>query len=179
MSSAIPPASHNNYCWAIAAPSGPVSGAVMGVFNVAFVPNRKCWRPGRCNLLRRAVRPYERTLGDPGARIDSVVEPEYTGKFAFETAGGAITRPPTIPGAFAHRDIRYVVQYQSRWRPFASDAVANANTAWTNAAYESVRSWLSGSAYQGYADPGLPDWQRQYYGTSLNRYPQSIPPAPA
>jgi FAD/FMN-containing dehydrogenase len=114
------------------------------------------------------------------------------GKIAFETAGGAIARPPASEAAFAHRDIHYVVQYQSRWRPGSSDSVANANIAWTHATYESVRSWLSGSAYQGYADPNLSDWQHQYYGGSLQRlrtikrkydpdnvfrYPQSIPPA--
>ena len=70
--------------------------------------------------------------------------------------------------------------------------MAEANIAWTKAVYESVRPWLSGSAYQGYADPYLPDWQHQYYGASLERlraikrkydpdnafrYPQSIPPA--
>jgi FAD/FMN-containing dehydrogenase len=113
------------------------------------------------------------------------------GKVAFETAGGAIARP-TSPAAFAHRDIRYVVQYQSRWRPGSSDAVADANIAWTQAMYDSVRPWLSGSAYQGYADPNLPDWQQQYYGASFSRlrtikrkydpenvfrYAQSIPPA--
>lgn len=112
------------------------------------------------------------------------------GKVAFETAGGAIARLPASAAAFAHRDIRYVVQYQSRWRPGSSDSVANANIAWTQAMYESVRPWLSGSAYQGYADPNLLDWQQQYYGASLPRlreikrkydpdnvfrYPQSIP----
>lgn len=114
------------------------------------------------------------------------------GKVALETAGGAILRPAESPAAFAHRDIRYVVQYQSRWRPGSNDSVADANIAWTQAMYESVRPWLSGSAYQGYADPHLANWQRQYYGDSLERlraikrkydpdnvfrYPQSIPPA--
>lgn len=138
------------------------------------------------------VEAIERRQADPVMTPKDYVGGINVGKFAFETAGGAIARPPAEPGAFAHRDIRYVVQYQSRWRPFSSDAVANVNIAWTNAAYESVRPWLSGSAYQGYADPGLPDWQRQYYGASLHRlrtikrkydpenvfrYPQSIPPA--
>jgi FAD/FMN-containing dehydrogenase len=114
------------------------------------------------------------------------------GKIAFESAGGAIARPPASSAAFAHRDITFAVQYQSRWRPGSSDAVAEANIAWTHETYESVRSWLSGSAYQGYADPYLADWQQQYYGSSLPRlreikrkydpdnvfrYPQSIPPA--
>ena len=114
------------------------------------------------------------------------------GKIAFETAGGAIARRPASEAAFAHRDTRYVVQYQSRWRPPSTNAVADANVAWTQATYESVRPWLSGSAYQGYADRNLSDWQRQYYGASLGRlrtikrtydpdnvfrYPQSIPPA--
>ncbi|HZY99822.1 MAG TPA: FAD-binding oxidoreductase [Candidatus Baltobacteraceae bacterium] len=113
------------------------------------------------------------------------------GKIAFETAGGAIARAPASPSAFAHRDITYVVQYQSRWRPGSSDSVANANVEWTQAMYDSVRPWLSGSAYQGYADRDLPDWQQQYYGSSLQRlraikrkydpdsvfsYPQSIAP---
>lgn len=114
------------------------------------------------------------------------------GKVAFESAGGAIAKPAPTATAFAHRDIRYVVQYQSRWRPDSSQSVADANIAWTQATYESMRPWLSGSAYQGYADPKLADWQQQYYGVNLPRlrtikrkwdpdnifrYPQSIPPA--
>ncbi|HVA28142.1 MAG TPA: FAD-dependent oxidoreductase [Candidatus Baltobacteraceae bacterium] len=114
------------------------------------------------------------------------------GKIAFESAGGAVARPSPTAAAFAHRDIRYVVQYQSRWRPGSSESVANANIAWTQATYDSVRPWLSGSAYQGYADPKLSDWQHQYYGSNFSRlraikrkydpdnvfrYAQSIPPA--
>lgn len=114
------------------------------------------------------------------------------GKIAFESAGGKIAAGPSTPAAFAHRDIHYVVQYQSRWRPGSSDAVADANIAWTQATYDAVAPWLSGSAYQGYADRKLADWAHQYYGASLPRlrevkrtydpdnvfsYPQSIPPA--
>jgi len=149
---------------------------------------RSTWPAQAFEALVEAI---ERRQADPVMTPKDYVGGLNVGKFAFETAGGAIARP-AAPAAFAHRDIRYVVQYQSRWRPYSSDAIANANIAWTNAAYESVRPWLSGSAYQGYADRGLSDWQRQYYGASLHRlraikrkydpenvfrYPQSIPPA--
>ena len=91
------------------------------------------------------------------------------GKIAFESAGGAISRQPSSFAAFAHRDTRFVAQYQGRWHPDAGEAVADTNIAWTQAMYESVRPWLSGSAYQGYADPFLADWPQQYYGASLPR----------
>ncbi|HET9391906.1 MAG TPA: FAD-binding oxidoreductase [Candidatus Rubrimentiphilum sp.] len=91
------------------------------------------------------------------------------GKVAFESAGGAISQPGLDAMAFAHRDIRIVTQYQARWQPGSPASVARANIAWTQAMYDSVRPWLSGSAYQGYADPFLSDWQHQYYGTHVAR----------
>ncbi len=138
------------------------------------------------------VEAIARRQADPVLTPRDFVGAVNIGKVAFETAGGAIARAPAAAAAFAHRDIRYVVQYQSRWRPGSSAAVAEANIAWTQAMYDAVRPWLSGSAYQGYADPNLADWQQQYYGASLERlraikrkydpdnvfrYAQSIPPA--
>lgn len=149
---------------------------------------RQTWPAQAFEALADAI---ERRQADPLLTPHDFVGAINVGKVAFETAGGAIARPPA-PAAFAHRDIRYVVQYQSRWRPFASNSIANANIAWTQAMYESVTQWLSGSAYQGYADPNLPNWQHQYFGASVQRlraikrkydpanlfrYPQSIPPA--
>lgn len=148
----------------------------------------KTWPPQAFEALADAI---ARRQADPVLTPPDFQGATNIGKVAFETAGGAIARPDPS-AAFAHRDIRYVVQYQSRWRPGSSSTVANANIAWTQAMYEAVRPWLSGSAYQGYADPDLPDWQQQYYGMSLPRlraikrkydpsnvfrYAQSIPPA--
>lgn len=150
---------------------------------------RTTWPAEAFAALAEAI---ERRQADPVLTPGNYIGGINIGKIAFETAGGAIARPPATPSAFAHRDIRYVVQYQARWRPQSSDSVAKANIAWTEATFESVKQWLSGSAYQGYADPNLSDWQRQYYGASLRRlraikrkydpdgvfrYPQSIPPA--
>jgi FAD/FMN-containing dehydrogenase len=150
---------------------------------------RQTWPAQAFEALAEAI---ARRQADPTLTPQDFQSAVNIGKIAFETAGGAIARPPENAAAFAHRDIRYVVQYQSRWRPGSSDSVADANIAWTQATYESVRPWLSGSAYQGYADPNLSDWQRQYYGASLSRlraikkkydpanvfrYAQSIPPA--
>lgn len=149
---------------------------------------RATWPPQAFEALVEAI---ARRQADPVLTPADFQGAVNVGKIAFETAGGAIARPAST-AAFAHRDIRYVVQYQSRWKPGSSDSVANANIAWTQATYESVRPWLSGKAYQGYADPNLSDWQQQYYGESLTRlkevkrkydpdnvfrYAQSIPQA--
>jgi len=149
---------------------------------------RSAWPPEAFQALADAI---AKRQADPVLTPAGFHGAVNIGKVAFETAGGAISRA-AHPAAFAHRDIRYVVQYQSRWRPDASNSVADANVAWTQAMYDSVKPWLSGSAYQGYADRYLSDWQRQYYGSNLERlreikrkydpgnvfsYPQSIPPA--
>jgi FAD/FMN-containing dehydrogenase len=150
---------------------------------------RQTWPSQAFEALVEAI---ERRQADPMLTPHNFQAGVNIGKVAFESAGGAITRVPLTTAAFAHRDIRYVVQYQSRWRPGSSEAVANANIEWTHAMYDAVRPWLSGSAYQGYADPYLSGWQQQYYGASLERlreikrkydpenvfrYAQSIPPA--
>jgi FAD/FMN-containing dehydrogenase len=177
----------------------PDECAVKGVSPHGILPRPAFY--AKSDLIRRAwpaeafealVDAIMRRQADPVLTPPDFQSAVNVGKIAFETAGGAIARPPAGGTAFAHRDIRYVVQYQSRWRPFSSDSVAGANVAWTQATYESVRQWLSGSAYQGYADPHLRDWQHQYFGSSLARlraikrkydpdnvfrYPQSIPPA--
>lgn len=149
---------------------------------------RKTWPPEAFQALAEAI---AKRQADPVLTPPDFQGAVNIGKVAFETAGGAIARPVSL-AAFAHRDIDYVVQYQSRWRPDSSSSVAEANIAWTQSMYDSVKPWLSGSAYQGYADRNLSDWQHQYYGNNLQRlrevkrkydpdnvfrYPQSIPVA--
>jgi Berberine and berberine like len=41
-----------------------------------------------------------------------------------------------------------------------------------DAASSSEEFWACGQAYQNYADPALPDWQRAYYGANYPRLQQ-------
>ena len=106
--------------------------------------------------------------------------------------GGAINRVAADATAFAHRNTLFSFQYNSNWNSRDSAAVIAAHHAWLTKTWQSMRPYASGSAYQNYIDPDLPNWQQAYYGANLARlqqvkaiydphnlfhFAQSIPPA--
>ncbi|MBA3718282.1 MAG: FAD-binding oxidoreductase [Actinobacteria bacterium] len=94
------------------------------------------------------------------------------GKILIEIADGAVGSVATDATAFPHRDALFVLQIASRWRKTGSQEVAAANMSWAGELYSEVEPYRSGSAYLGYIDPELEDWEQAYYGANLARLRQ-------
>ena len=94
------------------------------------------------------------------------------GGLLLDACGGAINRVPAQATAFCHRDDLCSLQYYTSWSASASTAVQTRQRAWLNDAWQMMRPYVSGYAYQNYIDPNLPDWQNAYYGVNLPRLEQ-------
>jgi FAD/FMN-containing dehydrogenase len=106
-----------------------------------------------------------------------------------DSYGGAINRVAPAATAFVHRTARFAIQYLTY---YPSDAERPAARAWLDRAWSPLRPYVSGEAYQNYADPDLAGWEQAYYGANyarlrrakadydpdgLFRFPQGIRPA--
>ncbi|MFD9568635.1 FAD-binding oxidoreductase [Streptomyces sp. NPDC059982] len=83
--------------------------------------------------------------------------------------GGALNRVPAAATAFVHRDSAFLAQYLVYWPPSAPDPEVARHRSWLDGLWRDLRPWAGGSAYQNYADPGLPGWRGAYYGSNLPR----------
>ncbi len=89
--------------------------------------------------------------------------------FGFDASGGAINRIAADATAFVHRDTLFSAQYSANWQPSDSASTVSANMDWVTQAWQSMRSYASGQAYQNYIDPNQPDWGSAYYGANFTR----------
>lgn len=92
-----------------------------------------------------------------------------SGGIGLDAFGGAFNRVAADATAFVHRDALFSAQYSASWLPGDPDSIVAANRAWLNGAWQSMRQYASGFAYQNYIDPDLSDWQQAYYGANLPR----------
>jgi len=114
------------------------------------------------------------------------------GGIGMDSYGGAINRVAADATAFAHRNALFSAQYSASWNATDPASIVAANRTWQKNAWQSMRQYASGGAYQNYVDPDLSDWQQAYYGANLARlqrvkstydpgnffhFAQSIPPA--
>jgi FAD/FMN-containing dehydrogenase len=83
-----------------------------------------------------------------------------------DSYGGAINRIAPGASAFVHRTARFGIQYLTY---YASGGQRPAARAWLDAAWSPMRPYVSGEAYQNYADPDLVGWERAYYGANYAR----------
>ncbi len=112
------------------------------------------------------------------------------GGIALDAMGGAIGRVAAGATAFVHRNGRCTLQYSAGWTEGTPASTVAANRTWLQQSWTSMRPYVSGQAYQNYADPHLADWQSAYFGSNLERleqvkssydpdnvfhFPQSIP----
>jgi len=129
-------------------------------------------------------------------RLLSLVEARETspvlsgGGVALDASGGAINRVAPAATAFVHRDALFTLQYSANWNEGDPQNVVTTNHGWLQSAWQSMRPYVSGQAYQNYVDPALSGWAEAYYGSNLSRleqvkarydptnlwrFPQSIP----
>ena len=63
------------------------------------------------------------------------------------------------------RDAVFSIQYTAQWGAGGAAAASS----WLDAAYRSMRPYVSGFAYQNYVDPDLATWEHAYYGVNYPR----------
>jgi FAD binding domain/Berberine and berberine like len=94
------------------------------------------------------------------------------GGIVLDAAGGAINQVAADATAFCHRDALASIQYSAGWATGAPPNVVEANLQWLQSAWQAMRPYVNGQAYQNYIDPTLVDWQQAYYGQNLSRLKQ-------
>ena len=86
-----------------------------------------------------------------------------------DAAGGAINRISPGATAFVHRRAICSVQYIANW--YVATPPSDVTT-WPTRIRASMQRYVSGEAYQNYADPGIRNWQRAYFGSNYPRLQQ-------
>jgi FAD/FMN-containing dehydrogenase len=86
-----------------------------------------------------------------------------------DAAGGAINRLSPSATAFVHRRAICSVQYIANWYTATTPAEV---ASWPHQARTTMQPYVSGEAYQNYADPQIRDWQKAYFGTNYGRLQQ-------
>jgi FAD/FMN-containing dehydrogenase len=89
-----------------------------------------------------------------------------SGALIMDAYGGAIGRVRPDATAFVHRSPLCSMQYLAYW---GADRHQAASLAWIRGFHGAMRPYVTGAAYQNYADPDLEDWQRAYYGSNYAR----------
>jgi FAD/FMN-containing dehydrogenase len=91
--------------------------------------------------------------------IESRATQPGSGAILFDAYGGALNRVHPNATAFVHRDQLFCIQY----------ITYDGGSSWIGRTHGSMRSHVSGQAYQNYIDRDLPHWQRAYYGKNYSR----------
>jgi FAD/FMN-containing dehydrogenase len=89
-----------------------------------------------------------------------------SGALIMDAYGGAIGRVRPDATAFVHRSPLCSMQYLAYW---GADRHEAASLAWIRGFHGAMRPYVTGAAYQNYADPDLKDWRRAYFGSNYAR----------
>jgi len=89
---------------------------------------------------------------------------------SFDSFGGAANDVSADKTSFPHRDMSYLLQYQTYWQ--RREATPEA-FAWVKSAFDAIDPHTARRSYRNYADLDLKDWQRRYFAANYPRL-QSI-----
>jgi FAD/FMN-containing dehydrogenase len=89
-----------------------------------------------------------------------------SGALLFDSYGGAINRVAPHATAFIHRNAICAIQYLAY---FPDQGAQHEALQWIDSAWRKLKPHVSPTAYQGYIDPSLRNWQAAYYGSSYPR----------
>jgi FAD/FMN-containing dehydrogenase len=94
------------------------------------------------------------------------------GGIVLDASGGAINAVAPGATAFVHRTALASLQYSAIWQTGDPVTTITANHQWLQTAWQSMRPYVNGEAYQNYIDPTLARWREAYYGANLPRLEQ-------
>ena len=80
--------------------------------------------------------------------------------------GGAINEVSPTATAFAHRDMRYSIQYNGQWK---TPSGQRPTMDWLRGIHRAMRPHVTGEAYVNYIDAKQPNWLQAYYGQNAPR----------
>ena len=89
-----------------------------------------------------------------------------TGMMILDSYGGAINRVPATSTAFAHRDMRFSMQYEAYWpQPQLQEPAVQ----WLRRFEKALAPHVCGQKYVNYIDSDQRDRPQVYYGRNLDR----------
>jgi FAD/FMN-containing dehydrogenase len=91
-----------------------------------------------------------------------------SGAILLDSYGGAINDVPAAATAFVHRDELFCIQYLA----YFPESGTKTAKKWAERTWKSMRTHVSGAAYQNYIDPELAGWENAYYGHNYARLQQ-------
>ncbi|MFP3992808.1 FAD-binding oxidoreductase, partial [Streptomyces sp. E11-3] len=115
---------------------------------------------------------FDRSIPDTGVRallnrLERVRgESGSSGSLLLTALGGAVNQVDPDATAFVHRRSRVLAQYIASWKAGTSGTAVRG---WLKTTHDAMRPYASGSAYQNYPDPDLPNWRTAYYGSASSR----------
>ena len=119
---------------------------------------------GASDYVSRPLRPH--AIATLVHRIERLQETLGRGAVLLDAYGGAVNRVRKDATAFVHRDALFSCQYVASWNPGDRPGP---HLGWLRGTRASMRSYVSGFAYQNYIDPDVLDWKRAYYGSNYRR----------
>jgi FAD/FMN-containing dehydrogenase len=151
--------------WDLAAPAAAdfLCGLLDHGANEAWLPSRPYAAAG-FQATRSSF--FDRPIGR--AAIEAYVE-----RFAAERCYGEHRELEFVPwggayrdgaGCFAHKDARLLVRHTVLAGARSDPAQRERATSWVEASAATLAASGNGAAYQGYAEPGRPDWPRICHG---------------
>src|SRR5262249_5061338 len=142
-------------------------------------PDEQAPRPDPNPPTRRRLRMtksefFDRPLADPAIatlvdRLATGWRPGQDRNLLFAPWGGAYNRRPPDITAFAHRDQLFLLEHLVQLPADGPGADRRSARDWVRDSWAAVHPFGSGRVYPNFADPGLVDSGRAYYGENYSR----------